>query len=91
MNEDRLSKSIDDLSKHLERTHVAEYIQMIQSPAKLMWVNFLMGVSRGFGIAIGMSAIFGIAVYILSRMINIPILGEFIAQIVKIVQENIVK
>ena len=53
--------------------------------------NLIAGMSRGIGIGIGITLISSIIVYFLQKLIklNIPVLGEYIADIVEIVQWNL--
>ncbi|MFC1768118.1 DUF5665 domain-containing protein, partial [Candidatus Margulisiibacteriota bacterium] len=48
---------LDKVAQALERSNIADYIQLIQRPWKLIGVNLLAGVARGLGIAIGMTLI----------------------------------
>jgi hypothetical protein len=51
-------------------------------------MNFVAGLARGLGIAIGATLIFALMVEFLRRliMLNIPGIGSFIAEIVQIVE-----
>ena len=53
--------------------------------------NLLAGLARGIGIGIGVTIISAIIIYVLQRIIrlNIPILGDYITDIVSIVQKNL--
>ena len=52
--------------------------------------NFLAGIARGVGIGIGVTIITAILVILLQKIVtlNIPIIGEYIADIVKIVERS---
>lgn len=81
---------IIQLSRRLEDASVAEYVEFMRNPRRVIWSNFLAGVARGFGIAIGASVLTAIFLYALSVVIslNIPIIGGIIARIVKIVKDS---
>lgn len=85
---DKLQQQLQDLVWHLERMHMAEYIALFQNPRRLVWLNFLSGIARGLGIAVGFALLSAVVVYILQRltMLNLPLVGNFIAQLVHIVQ-----
>lgn len=70
---------------------MAEYMEMFDNPRRLLYVNFLIGVARGFGSAIGFTILAALVLYFLQQIIilNIPVIGEFIAQIVAIVQAQL--
>lgn len=79
---------LERLVHHLEAMRVADYVEMLEKPARLIFINFLAGVSRGLGIAIGASLVFALLLQVLHRLIilNIPGIGNFIAEIVRIVE-----
>jgi uncharacterized protein YybS (DUF2232 family) len=81
---------IIQLSRRLEDASVAEYVEFMRNPRRVIWSNFLAGVARGFGIAIGASVLAAIFLYALSVIIslNIPIIGDIISKIVKIVKDS---
>jgi hypothetical protein len=63
--------------KNLDSVGVVDYLQYLQSPFKIFWTNFLAGVSRGFGIIVGMSVVVGLVIWILARMAAFPLIGEY--------------
>lgn len=81
---------IMQLSRRLEDSSVAEYVEFMRNPRRVIWSNFLAGMARGFGIAIGASVLTALFLYALSVVIslNIPIIGNLIAKIVKIVKDS---
>jgi len=85
-----LVSRIIQLSRRLEDASVAEYVEFMRNPRRVVWSNFLAGVARGFGIAIGASVLTALFLYALSVIIslNIPIIGNLIARIVKIVKDS---
>ena len=86
-----LGNKIDELSLNMEKLGIAEYVAMIENPRRLFWVNFWQGVARGFGMAIGFTILAALVVYILQRIVvlNTPLIGSFIAEIVDIVQNQL--
>ncbi len=81
---------LERLACYLEKMNVAGYVELMQRPARLLFLNFAAGLARGLGIAIGATLIFALMVEILRRVIllNIPGIGGFIAEIIKIVEET---
>jgi hypothetical protein len=72
----------------LERAKLAEYVQLMNNPWRLLWLNFIAGLARGVGIAIGGSLLVGGLLYLLSQIaiLNLPLISDIIAEIVKLVQ-----
>ena len=52
--------------------------------------NFIAGIFRGIGIGIGVTVITAILVILLQKIValNIPVIGEFVADIVDIVERS---
>jgi len=86
-----LSKRIDQLAANMEKAQVAEYVNLMQRPWKLILKNLLAGLSRGVGYAIGLSVFAATIVYILQWVgaLNLPIVGDYIADIVRVVQKQL--
>ncbi len=91
-NQNKVLQALDDrvreLAINMEKMKLAEYVDLLEKPYKLMYVNFISGIARGFGIAIGFAILGAVIVMILQRLVslNLPIIGDFIADLVKIVQ-----
>jgi len=88
---EKLNQKIDELSLHIEKLNLAEYVALLRDPKRLLYINFLGGIARGFGTAIGFTLLGALAVYILQRIVilRLPIIGTFIADIIKIVQKQL--
>ncbi len=73
---------------YLQRINMAEYIRLTQKPKRLLWLNFIGGIARGFGITVGFSLVSALAIYILNQLnlLNLPLIGDFIAQILQYVE-----
>lgn len=87
---DRLEDQIDRIAKHLERAQLADYVQLLNSPRKLIARNLIAGTARGVGIAIGFTLFSGTIVYILRQLgaLDLPIIGHYIAELVEAVQSQ---
>jgi hypothetical protein len=86
-----INQRVKKVAKDMEHTTIADYIQLLNSPRKLIWTNFVAGLSRGVGLAIGFTIIASTIVYFLQLLItlNLPYVGKFIADIVKLVQDHL--
>ncbi|WP_315970500.1 DUF5665 domain-containing protein [Paenibacillus sp. PAMC21692] len=83
-----VDKRLENVATNMERTHIAEYVDLLNKPLKLIWRNLLAGTARGVGIAIGFTFFAATILYVLRILgaLNLPIIGDYIADIVKIVQ-----
>lgn len=85
-----INKKLDKISLNMEKFKLVDYVYYLENPRKMLWANFLGGLSRGFGIAIGFTVLGAIMIYILQIIVRwkLPLIGEFITDIVNIVQDN---
>ena len=60
-----------------------EYIRYLKSPWHLFIKNFLVGVSRGLGMIIGMTLVMAVVTYIVARLIAVPLVGDFFEKVHK--------
>ncbi len=80
--------SLHKLARVFERMNLSEYLAMMQKPSRIVFNNFIAGIARGFGFSIGMSLLVAVLLFALSHMVDIPLIGKYIAKIVEIVQEE---
>ena len=87
---DILNKSISYLNKILQEGNFVELSYLIGNKKEMFVRNFFAGIGRGIGIGIGVTLITAILIMILQKIVtlNIPIIGEYIADIVEIVQKS---
>ena len=85
-----LDRQIDKLARALEDSGLREYNKYLRDRKRLVWNNLLGGMMRGLGTAVGFTILGAIVIYVLSLLAeeNLPIIGEFIASLVRIVNEN---
>ncbi len=88
-----ISKKIDDISLNMEKAKFDEYVYYLEHPKKMLYTNFMGGMARGFGMAIGFTLLGAVAVYLLQIVVKwkLPVIGEIITDIVNIVQDNLSK
>ena len=77
------------LAKTLETMRLAEYITYLNRPGRLLWINFLVGLVRGLGTALGAGLLAGVAYFLLKRIVvlNLPVIGGLIAELSKYVNQ----
>ncbi|MFW5996153.1 MAG: DUF5665 domain-containing protein [Halanaerobiaceae bacterium] len=86
--EEKVMEKLEEISRRTQENTIAEYVEMIRSPRRMIFINFVSGLARGLGIAVGATILGAIILIVLFRLgrMNIPVIGRFIARIVKIVQ-----
>ena len=80
-----------ELIKAFEAGGVVDYLQYLQSRKRIMLTNFLAGISRGFGIVIGMTVVLAIFIWILAQLVSLPFVGEFFEKVEGQIQEYMEK
>lgn len=80
----RVERAIEAFNK----AGVAELVELYRNPWRLLWLNLISGMARGFGIALGVSVVSALFVALIVRLasLNLPVIGEFIASIARLVQ-----
>jgi len=81
---------VDNLNKTLSKNKLLEISELLGNRKHLLWVNLISGISKGIGIGIGVTIITAVLVIILQKIVslNIPVIGEFVADIVDIVKKR---
>ena len=84
-------RKLEEMVQTMHKLGVAEYVEMLRHPRRLFWINFWSGIARGLGMAIGFTILAAVVLYLLQRVIllNLPLIGDFIADIVQIVQKQL--
>lgn len=88
--ENILLKKIDELNEALLKSNILEITTLMGNRKELLIRNLLAGISRGIGIGIGVTIITAILILLLRKLVtlNIPVIGEYIADIVDVVQKS---
>ena len=76
-----------EIIKTFEAGGVVDYLEYLQSGKRVFWVNFKAGIAKGLGVTVGMTVVVGIVVWVLTMLINLPILGEYFADAKEYVTE----
>lgn len=86
----KINKQIEVLIKILEKANVVELSYILGNKKEILKRNLIAGIARGVGIGIGITIITAIIIYLLRKliMLNIPIIGDYIADIVEIVENS---
>ena len=86
----RLNNNIEKLIVKLENKNLEEIFYVLGNKKEIAKRNFIAGIFRGIGIGIGVTVITAILIILLQKIVtlNIPIIGEYIADIVDIVERS---
>ena len=89
-NNKKIESKIDQIIEKLEKSNLEDFTNIMGSKKQIIIRNFLAGIFRGVGIGIGITIITAILVLFLRHLVtlNIPIIGEYISDIVEIVEKS---
>ena len=70
-----------------EAAGLVEYLEYLQSGKRIMLTNFKAGVAKGLGLTLGMSVVLGVIAWVLTLMIDLPVIGEYANDVVNYMNE----
>lgn len=77
----QLIKEVKALSAEVKKLKKLEFIKVFKHPVKFIFFSFLKGLAVGFGSVLGASLVVGIFVYLLAQISLVPIVGDFVQDI----------
>ncbi|MCT4508502.1 MAG: DUF5665 domain-containing protein [Tepidibacter sp.] len=83
---DRIEKKIDTLAQSIDKSRIREYSEIVSNPKRLIYLNFVAGLAKGFGTAIGLTILAAIGIYVLHSWVNLPLIGQYIAKLLDIIE-----
>ncbi len=80
-----IKRYLERLTLIIERSRIREYMMLTDSKRRLFLINFVAGLGKGFGQAIGFTVLAGLVLYLLGTWVDLPVIGEYIAKLMNIV------
>ena len=73
---------LEKLADRLERMRVGDYVNNLNHTGRVVWLGFVGGVSRGFGLTVGATLVIAIVFKIISMLIswNVPYLSDMMQE-----------
>lgn len=68
-----------ELVKVLDAAQVVDFLEYLQSGKRIVWANFKAGVAKGFGVTVGMTVVLAVLVWVLTMLVDLPLVGEYFA------------
>jgi len=66
-----------ELVKVLNAADVVEFLEYLKSGKRVFWINFKAGVAKGLGVTMGMTVVIGLLVWVLTMLVDLPLVGEY--------------
>ena len=88
---DFILRRFEHLAQRLELMHLEAYLRYVHDWRKRLFFDFLSGIARGVGFSLGFSVLGALLLYILNNIAlsNLPVIGKFLAELVRIVENNL--
>ena len=86
-----LAVRLERLVERMEMLHIDAYLRYIRNWRRRILMDFLSGIVRGIGFSVGFSILGALLIYILRNiaLANLPLIGRFLAELVRIVETNL--
>ena len=86
-----LTRRLEKAAERMEMLHIDAYLRYIRNWRRRFLMDFLSGIVRGIGFSVGFSILGALLIYILRNLAlaNLPLIGRFLAELVRIVETNL--
>lgn len=81
-----LAREVKELTTEISRLKKMDFMQVFNHPIKFLFYSFLKGLMIGFGSVLGASVLVGIFIYLLAQIRLVPILGDFVQEVINQIQ-----
>ena len=82
-----IKRYLEKLVIIIERSRIRDYMYLTDSKRRLFIINFIAGLGKGFGQAIGFTILAAVVLALLFSWVKLPFIGRYIAKLLNIVQE----
>ena len=84
----QLIKEMKALSKEVRNLKNLEFVRILKHPWKFLGLSLLKGMMVGLGTVLGASVLVGGLIYILAQISLVPIVGDFVEEVMAQIQVN---
>lgn len=86
-----VAKRMEEYLAQLERLRLPDYLRYLEDRKRFIRTQFVAGLLRGAGMAVGFTLLGAVIVLILQRLAqqNLPIIGNFLVDVVEFVQRRL--
>lgn len=86
--ETALTQEVKELTKQVQRLRDTELLEIYKKPGRFMLYALVKGLMIGFGSVVGASLLVGIFVYLISQVQLVPVLGDFVQEVLQEIDVN---
>lgn len=81
-----LTREVRELTKEIARLKDMDFMQVFNRPIKFFFYSFMKGLMVGLGSVLGASVLVALLIYLLTKISFVPIVGDFVKDIVQQIQ-----
>jgi hypothetical protein len=74
---------VKELAKEIRRLKNADFLHVFKNPWKFVFYSFLKGLMMGLGSVLGATILVAMAIYLLTKVSWVPIIGDFVGDVAK--------
>lgn len=82
-----IKRYLEKLIIIIERSRIRDYMYLTDSKRRLFIINFIAGLGKGLGQAIGFTVLAALVLALLFSWVDLPFIGRYIAKLLNIVQQ----
>lgn len=83
---ERFEKLLDKLEEMTTQGRIKDIIYHFSDKKEVIKVNLIAGVARGVGLTVGTAIFIGLLIIILVNMIDLPLVGNYIANLLDMIE-----
>lgn len=82
-----IKRYLEKLILIIERSRIRDYMYLMESKRKLFIINFIAGLGKGLGQAVGFTILAAIVIRVIFSFADFPIIGKYIADLMNTVEK----
>lgn len=82
---ERSKKDLERLLRIFDMVGFNDFMEYLATPRRILFWNFAAGIAKGFGIVMGMTLVVAVMVWVLTKMVDFPLIGEYFEKILNLI------
>lgn len=87
----KAKKDLDRIVTMFDQVGFSEFVMYLKNPRRIIFWNFVAGVFKGLGIVVGMTIVVALLGWVLTKMVDFPLIGEYFQKILDILENAVPK
>ena len=83
---ERFEELLDKLEEMTTKGRLKDMAYHFTNKKEVIKTNLIAGVARGVGLTVGTAIVIGVLFYILSQAVSLPLIGEWIAELLEMIE-----